>query len=157
MSKSNWSKLKTIKPCDVQGFNTDAVDSSALVQAREIVCDVQQNGEDAMLRHAVRLGDLESLDQQYVFGKEDLRTAFESLSESDRMLLLRTGENIRKFAEAQLQTIRTMEIQIEGGVAGQDVRVPVSSSYTLDLIERCLLSGQLGAMLQGGGYVYFTA
>lgn len=118
---SKWSTLKTIRPEEIQQFSYEAVDNIALEQAREIVQDVRQNGDDALLKHAVRLRDLESSQDKYIMNKEDMLEAFMSITDSERELLQQIGDDIRKFAQAQLETIRPMETTIRGGIAGQDV------------------------------------
>lgn len=120
-SSSNWSTLKTIRPDEIQNFSYEAVDPIALEQSREIVQDVRLNGDDGLLKHAVRLRDLGSSQDKYIMTKEDMLEAFLSLTDLERELLHQTGDDIRKFAQAQLETIQPMETTIRGGVAGQDV------------------------------------
>tara|TARA_A100001015_G_C14587792_1_gene555435 strand:- start:133 stop:432 length:300 start_codon:yes stop_codon:yes gene_type:complete len=56
-----------------------------------------------------------------VIGKEALKAAFDGLVEETREMLKRTADRIRKFAEAQRDSLATdMSIEIPGGRAGQD-------------------------------------
>jgi phosphoribosyl-ATP pyrophosphohydrolase/phosphoribosyl-AMP cyclohydrolase/histidinol dehydrogenase len=92
------------------------VDAEPLEAARVIVEDVRRRGEDALREHAERLGDLEGA--SLLRGPEELAAAFASLSSEEQALLERTAARIRAFAEAQLASLQTTEVQVPGGKAG---------------------------------------
>ncbi|RHY49409.1 hypothetical protein DYB38_008180 [Aphanomyces astaci] len=113
--------LRTIRPEDVRAFAYDPVEPLALEQARSIVNDVKARGETAVREHAVRLGDLPSTSAPLVYSRDDMKTAFESLSIGEQMLLERTKKRIEAFAIAQRASIQSFSRAIPGGQAGQDV------------------------------------
>ncbi|CAK9033443.1 Histidinol dehydrogenase (HDH), partial [Durusdinium trenchii] len=89
-----------------------------LAGAAEIVGDVEREGEAGFRRHAERLGDLKP-EARFVVPKEELKAAFEALPEEDRGVLERTAERVRKFAQAQRDSVREFEAEVAGGKAGQ--------------------------------------
>ncbi|RHZ11068.1 hypothetical protein DYB37_011709 [Aphanomyces astaci] len=113
--------LRTIRPEDVRAFAYDPVEPLALEQARSIVNDVKARGETAVREHAVRLGDLPSTLAPLVYSRDDMKTAFESLSIGEQKLLERTKQRIEAFAIAQRASIQSFSRSIPGGQAGQDV------------------------------------
>ena len=111
-------------------FHRDPVDKDALEVAKGVMKDVEARGKDAVMEYATRFGDIEK-GQDMVIGKEALKAAFDGLAEETREMLKRTADRIRKFAEAQRDSLATdMSIEIPGGRAGQDVSpVEVAGCY----------------------------
>ena len=119
---SSPSLLKQIAPAQVASFAYDAVDAAALEAARAIVHDVRDHGVAALMRHAVRLGDVPSEDAPLLIRRAALQQAFETLPRDQQQVLERTVDRVTRFARAQRASIRNFEQPIDGGVAGQDVR-----------------------------------
>ncbi|CEG41480.1 histidinol dehydrogenase [Plasmopara halstedii] len=115
------SLLKQIEPVDVASFAYDPVDASALKDATIIVNDVRVNGEKALKQHAVRLGDIPSVDTPLLVSQSELAKAFAALPENEQLVLQRTAQRIKVFAQAQRHSISNFQQRIEGGFAGQDV------------------------------------
>lgn len=83
--------------------------------------DVRIRGEEAMLEHAIRLGDLQT-GAPHIIRPPELKSAFDTLDEREQKVLQRTAERIRKFAQAQRASIQDKcTIPIPGGQAGQNV------------------------------------
>ena len=113
--------LKVVSPDEVKGMAFDPVDPTARTQAASILKEVKENGLEGLLDVAVRLKDIESRDSKLFFDRGDLEKAYSELPEHDRLVLERTAQRIRTFAEAQRKSITEMVIDIPGGQAGHSI------------------------------------
>jgi histidinol dehydrogenase len=113
--------LRLISPKEVRAFAYDPVEPLALEQARSIVADVRVRGQAAVREHAVRLGDIPSVEAPLLFTRDDMKRAFEALPVAQQELLRRTKQRIEVFAQAQRDSISSFSRDIPGGQAGQDV------------------------------------
>lgn len=113
--------LRTITPEDVEDQNFEPVEPKAREQALAILNDIKENGEAATLKYARQFGEVAAGSSSYILGREELKKAFEGLPEDQRGVLQRTAKRILRFAEAQRESIRSIEVDIEGGRAGQTV------------------------------------
>jgi len=122
--------LKIVSPDEVKGMVFDPVDPTARTQAASILKEVKDKGLEGLLDVAVRLKDIESRDSKLFFDKGDLEKAYSKLPEHDRLVLERTAQRIRTFAEAQRKSISEMVIDIPGGQAGHSIApVAVAGCY----------------------------
>lgn len=103
---------------------------------RGIIAGVQSGGEAALREYAVKFGDLASAGDKLLLTRSDLKAAFAGLKPAERELLERVGARIRRFAEAQLECFKPLNVEIEGGRAG----------YSLLPVER------VGCYAPGGRY-----
>ena len=87
-----------------------------------IVTDVIANGEAALIKYAVRFGDMPSADAPYIIGKEEMEKAFNRISSEHQALLQRSADRVRLFAEKQKSALQPFEMPILGGNAGHNVR-----------------------------------
>ena len=113
--------LRRISASSLPDLSREAVDRPTLDAARAIVDDVRRRGEDAVVEHARRLGDLPP-GAPLIFGPSELSEALATLPEEQRALLLRTADRIRAFALAQRQCLMDLDVAIPGGRAGHRVR-----------------------------------
>lgn len=109
--------LKPVDPDVITAQSRRPVDREALQVAGDIVEDVRTNGREAVLRHAQRLGDLNS-EEPLRLDREVLERALATIDPLDRAVLERTTQRIRTFAEAQLGCLSPLDLAIEGGRAG---------------------------------------
>ena len=94
-----------------------AVDLETRQQSGAIVEDVRERGEVALREHAERLGDCCAADAIRV-DRSQLDRALADLAEDDRLVLERTADRIRSFAEAQLACLLPLDTEVPGGRAG---------------------------------------
>ncbi len=118
--------LRIIAPADVHEFPKSELDGDTLSIATAIVADVKQRGEEALIEHAQRLGDLRT-GERMIYHRDDFAAAMNSLTTDKRNVIERTGERIRTFAQAQRNSLSEIAIPIEGGRAGQTI-APVESA-----------------------------
>ena len=98
----------------------EAVDRATLETAASIVEDVRSRGEEALLEHAVRLGELEE-GQGWIADRGELDAALERVGPEDAELLERVAGRVRDFARAQLEALAPAEMAWPGGRAGHDI------------------------------------
>merc|ERR1719409_2387525 len=108
-------------PKDIQTSRRSAVSDAALNAAKGILDAIEKDGAKALINIATRFGDLKP-GEPYVLGRDKMEAAFKSLPTDQQEVLQRSALRIRRFALAQLGTIKkSMSIGIEVGSAGQDV------------------------------------
>lgn len=108
----------------------DPIDDVTLAQAKQVLDDIRSKGEAGLREHALRLGDIKELNEKIVLDKEDLKLAFESLTEAERTLLTTTANRIRHFAQCQRDCIKPLDVDIQGGKAGHTIApVEVAGCY----------------------------
>jgi phosphoribosyl-ATP pyrophosphohydrolase/phosphoribosyl-AMP cyclohydrolase/histidinol dehydrogenase len=115
--------LRTIDAADIPSLRVEPLDDVTLSVAAHIVDDVRARGWDALVTHAVRLGDARE-GEPLILRKDALEKAFLALPEADRGLLERTAERIRSFALVQKRSLSEIAAPVGGGRAGHEV-VPI--------------------------------
>ena len=106
--------LRTIRPAQLPSARIAPADDDALDAARRIIDDIGARGWPAVIEWSQKLGDGEPR----WHGPGVLRSARNSLPESDLDVLESAASRIRDFAAAQRACIREMEVEIPGGKAG---------------------------------------
>lgn len=112
--------LRVIEPSEVPQLRRNPVDDETLRQAGEIVDDVRDRGEAAVLEHGIRLGDIEE-GEPMVLDDAALQRALSSIPSEQREVLERAEKQIATFARAQLDSVQALDVPIPGGRAGHDV------------------------------------
>lgn len=112
--------LRTIVATDIAKERAEPLDAATLAEAARIVDDVRTRGHEALVEHAVRLGDLRP-GEPLILKKDSLESAFASLPEPERALLTRTAERIRSFATAQKRALSEIAVPVAGGRGGHEV------------------------------------
>lgn len=114
------SELRIVSESEVAAARRDPVDAQTLAAAAEIVADVRDNGEAALRAHGERLGDLEP-GAPLVLGQTELDAAWQATSVEDRALLERMRDRIAAFAQAQLDSVKPIDVSVPGGRAGHSL------------------------------------
>ena len=86
--------------------------------ALDIVTDVEKNKERALLKYAVRFGDLPSSTAPYVLQKDAMKEAYDRISDDTRSLLDRSAERVRSFAQGQKDSLKDFNTTIQGEKLG---------------------------------------
>lgn len=86
-------------------------------KAAEIVEQVRREGEPALRRTALQLGDWR-FGEPLILRPPQLRQALDAVPVETRALLERTAERVRAFAALQREALRDLETAIPGGRAG---------------------------------------
>ena len=116
--------LKTIKASD---FQPDAaprpLDEATLAAADAIVSGVREGGREALIEYAKKFdGHVDG--QPLLLDRDALEAAKARLDADDLALLERVADRVRKFAQAQLDALSELEMNVPGGKAGHSI-VPV--------------------------------
>ena len=126
-------KLQRLSVADALAFEYEGgggVDAAAYASSLEIVNDVKKNGKAALLKHAVRLGDLQEESDKWTYSAAELKEAFDALPESQQGVLERCVERVRSFAQSQRDAIVDVDVKVPGGKAGHNVAaVEVAGCY----------------------------
>ena len=116
--------LKTINASD---FQPDAaprpLDEATLAAADAIVSGVRDGGREALVEYAKKFdGHVDG--QPLLLERDALEAAKARLNADDLALLERVADRVRKFAQAQLDALSELEMEVPGGKAGHSI-VPV--------------------------------
>ena len=116
--------LETIKASD---FQPDAaprpLDEATLAAADAIVSGVREGGREALIEYAKKFdGHVDG--QPLLLDCDALEAAKARLDADDLALLERVADRVRKFAQAQLDALSELEMNVPGGKAGHSI-VPV--------------------------------
>ena len=116
--------LKTIKAND---FQPDAaprpLDEATLAAADAIVSGVREGGREALVEYAKKFdGHVDG--QPLLLDRDALEAAKARLDADDLALLERVADRVRKFAQAQLDALSELKMDVPGGKAGHSI-VPV--------------------------------
>jgi phosphoribosyl-ATP pyrophosphohydrolase/phosphoribosyl-AMP cyclohydrolase/histidinol dehydrogenase len=95
------------------------IDDNIARGAADIIDEVRQEGDAALLRWAERFDELR--DGQLLLGRDALERALSTLDDDTRQLLERTADRIRQFAEAQRASLAEINVPIPGGRAGHSI------------------------------------
>ncbi len=112
--------LKTVSVGAAKVAKRDPLDAKTLKIAADIVGDVRARGLQAMVEHAVRLGDLADASQKIVYSPVDLVDALDQIPLEQQTLLKETAARIRKFASFQRRSISSFEMHLDGCLVGQE-------------------------------------
>ncbi len=86
-------------------------------RATEIVNRVKSGGLDALLQ-CIEQYDGAPAREKLVYNSDDLQNALSELGKEETALLTRVQKRIESFAEAQLNSISELTVQVPGGTAG---------------------------------------
>ena len=125
---STTTQSTVFKIIDANSFEprllSHSLDRETLSVAEEIVNDVRKGGEPAIRNYARQFG--ERLDEQpLVIGPEELEAAARRVDSGDMELLRRVAHRVGDFADAQLDCLSEMEMEVPGGKAGHTIE-PIS-------------------------------
>jgi histidinol dehydrogenase len=102
-----------------------AIDAETLREAEEIVNHVRLGGEAAVRRYARNFGERTD-DQPLLLSIEQMEEAARRVDPSDVELLRRVAHRIGDFADAQMECLRELTMDVPGGTAGHTIE-PIES------------------------------
>jgi phosphoribosyl-ATP pyrophosphohydrolase/phosphoribosyl-AMP cyclohydrolase/histidinol dehydrogenase len=114
-------RLRILHPAKIESEDFAPVEDTARRQAMMMIEDVKKHGESGLLKHAWRFGELEDGSTKYLLDRDELRAAFNSLPTEQQGVLERSAARVRKFAQAQRDSIKSFEVTVAGGSACQVV------------------------------------
>jgi len=108
--------MRRIEPNALPSLRRAAVSSATLARAAEIVEEVRRD-PSAVRRLAEKFGEVVG-DAPLLLDRDAMRAAYDRLPEDQRALLMRVGERIRDFADAQRRALTIVRVPLVGGEAG---------------------------------------
>ncbi len=118
--------LRVMTPESVSRLSKPVFSHEVEVQARRILDDVREVGINAIRSYAVQFGERTS-DEPLVLTPVQMHEAYESLDSEDRAVLHRVADRIKRFADAQRDSIKPLTLDVPGGRAGHTIE-PVHSA-----------------------------
>ncbi|MFC1529685.1 histidinol dehydrogenase [Gemmatimonadota bacterium] len=112
--------LRRMPPDMITRGGRTPVDGDVLRQVEAIINDVRERGDEALLEHAIHLGDLDR-GAPLIRVRSELESALSDLPAGEREVLERTAERIERFARAQRDTLRDLSTPVPGGSAGHTI------------------------------------
>eukprot|EP00966_Prymnesium_polylepis_P045956 1063682-Prymnesium_polylepis.1 len=119
--------LKRLTPQEIPYVRRNPVDKKARTIAEPIVEAVREEGEPALRRYAEQFGELQPGAKLLYTRDAELKAAYDRVGQDVRDCLERIALRIRKFAQAQRDSIVEVTIPIPGGEAGHTVE-PVEAA-----------------------------
>ena len=116
----NARYLRLVDADEIPAVRRDSIDQQTLADVDTIIAAVRERGDEALREYGERFGDIDA-DQPLVLGPDELQQALETLDDNKRGVLERTARRIEEFATAQRKSLRDLEFEIPGGVAGHRV------------------------------------
>ena len=101
----------------------DPVDEQTLAQSAKIISEIRQDREKGLRRCIERYENRTG--NPILIDRSELKTAYLRLPQDVRDVLVRTRDRIARFAQAQRDCLKPLDMSIEGGRAGHDIS-PVS-------------------------------
>jgi phosphoribosyl-ATP pyrophosphohydrolase/phosphoribosyl-AMP cyclohydrolase/histidinol dehydrogenase len=112
--------LRRVAPKDARSAALSAPDAALSQGVARILAEVAQEGEAAVRRWAVQLGDC-APDAPLFLTRSELEAARDQIPTQDRALLERTAARIRAFAEAQRNCLLPLQLPCGEGSIGHDL------------------------------------
>ena len=98
-------------------INMAGVYKSKIYAAALDITDVEKNKKRALLKYAVRFGDLPSSTAPYLLQKDAMKEAYDRIRDT-RSLLVRSAERVRGFAQGQKDSLKDFNTTIQGKELG---------------------------------------
>jgi sulfopropanediol 3-dehydrogenase len=127
--------MKTFKPGHHRLFENDP-ETAQVVSA--MLCDLEKHGMDAVRRFSRQFDGWDP--PSFELTPEQIRSATERLSPQAVRDTAYCQDNVRRFAQAQLETMRPLEIELRPGVILGHTHIPVNT---------------VGSYIPGGRYPMF--
>jgi phosphoribosyl-ATP pyrophosphohydrolase/phosphoribosyl-AMP cyclohydrolase/histidinol dehydrogenase len=114
-------RLRRVSPAGIPDRRSSPVDAATHEAALAIVEDVRAGGEDAVRRHAERLGDI-APGEPLTLDRAAMERAAADVPREQIALLERVAGRIERFARAQREAIAPVRVPVPGGWAGHRVQ-----------------------------------
>ncbi len=116
--------MKIYNYCNIDESFFSKIEFESISSVNEIICDVRQNGDNAVREYAQRFGD-GSL-ETFRLTEAEIQNAVSSIDEETIKTLKYAIKNVREFAQAQLNSVKELEIKVSGNILGHKI-VPLES------------------------------
>ena len=100
------------------------IEFESISSVNEIISDVRKNGDSAVREYAKKFGDGEL--NSFKLTKEEIENAVNSVDEKTIETIKFAIKNVKEFAKAQLNSIKEINVHINGNTLGQKI-IPLDS------------------------------
>ncbi len=126
--------MKTIKSSQLTKVFYSYKDFSGADSVREIIADVRENGDCAIIKYNKKFGDGDF--ENFLLSDEEIEKAYSQVPQETLDAIQKAAENIKNFAKAQLECLKELKTEKNGVILGHRI-IP---------LER------IGAYVPGGNY-----
>ena len=119
--------MKIIKSQELNNDNDFycTTDLENLKSATEIIEDIKNNGDDAIIKYCRQFGDGNfSNASDFLVSDKEIDEAFNLTSEKTVATLKKCIENVKNFAQEQLKCIKNLDLQIKDSLLGHRI-IPI--------------------------------
>ena len=123
---SSYQYLKTRKDSKLTNGTEKikpAIDVSAIVNG--VIDDVRAEGDVAVRRYSEKFDKWSP--KSFQLSEREIKDIIATVPEQTMMDIIEVQKNVRKFAEAQLATLKELELEIQPGVFLGHKNVPIAS------------------------------
>ena len=103
-----------------------SLDAETSAQSQAIVDDVRESGESAIRKFAAQFNE-RTTNQPIVIEHSELKAAADRIDVEDLELLKRVAKRIGDFAQAQLDSVKSLSTSVPGGLAGHTIE-PIANA-----------------------------
>ena len=100
------------------------IEFESISSVNDIISDVRRNGDSAVREYAKKFGDGEIED--FRLTEEEIEDAFNKIDNDVIDTIKYSINNVRKFAQAQLDSVKEIEVNVAGNTLGHKI-VPLDS------------------------------
>ena len=100
------------------------IEFESISSVQEIISAVRKDGDSAIREYAKKFGDGEL--QAFKLTEEEIEDAFSKVDAKTIETIKFAIQNVREFAQAQLNSVREIEVNINGNTLGQKI-IPLDS------------------------------
>ena len=126
---SSYKYLKGRKDSKLTNGNNDikrvkpAIDVSAIVKG--VIDDIRDNGDVAVRRYSEKFDKWSP--KSFQLSEKEIKDVIATVPEQTVKDIIEVQKNVRKFAEAQLATVKDLELEIQPGVFLGHKNIPIAS------------------------------
>ena len=100
------------------------IEFESIESVNEIISEIRKNGDSAVREYAKKFGDGEI--ENFRMTDEEIEDAFTKVDNQVRETIKYSINNVRKFAQAQLDSIKEIEINVAGNTLGHKI-IPIEA------------------------------
>jgi histidinol dehydrogenase len=111
--------MRIIKSSELRKDFFEPVENSVMESVKHIIKDVKERGDEAVKEYTKKFDNLEI--DKFELTKEEIREAFNKVDKEAIDALKVASENIKKFAQNQLDSLKSFETNNKGIILGQKI------------------------------------
>lgn len=117
-----------MKICNLSQIDNDffsKIEFENIESVTEIINEVRANGDTAIKKYALKFGDGEI--ENFKLTQEEIETAINQVDKETIDTIKFAIKNVKEFAQAQLKSIKELEVNVNGNILGHKI-IPLESA-----------------------------